>query len=363
VDNAIVVLESIFRHQSKGVESHEASITGAREVATAVTAATLTSVIVFAPIVFGSATDSLFVWLSSVGITISVAILFSLLISLTLIPFLTSRFLKPKKTKPSAFLGKMLNKYVTTLRWTTIRHPKLTLFVFVPALVAITIGAGAVFKIFEMDEESEILMKRIYMRYEFSDNLGYKQTREYVNYVEKALDDNKEKLDLKTVYSYYTDNHAATTVYFHDRYLSKKKLVEKRKLLREIVPEMAGVKIQLGDDQGQSSGGAEVIAVNIFGEDKQALNLLAEEVKRRFEYLQDLTDVKTSIETGREQIQISLNREQASRFSLTSHQIESESTTCKTCLSACRRTAKSRWVRSRRSRKRAGQATSGGRTK
>jgi HAE1 family hydrophobic/amphiphilic exporter-1 len=321
VDNAIVVLESIFRHQSKGVESHQASIIGANEVATAVTAATLTSVIVFAPIVFGSATDSLFVWLSSVGITISVAILFSLLISLTLIPFLTSRFLKPKKAKPSAFLGKMLDKYVTTLRWTTIRHPKLTLFVFVPALVAITIGAGALFKIFEMDEESEILMKRIYMNYEFSDNLGYKQTREYVKYVEKALDDNAEKLDLKTVYSYYTDNFAATTVYFEDRYLSKKKLVKKRKLLREILPEMAGVKIHLGDDEGQSSGGAEAIAVNIFGEDKQALNLLAEEVKRRFEYLDDLTDVKTSIETGREQIQISLDREQASRFSLTSEGI------------------------------------------
>jgi HAE1 family hydrophobic/amphiphilic exporter-1 len=49
--------------------------------------------------------------------------------------------------------------------------------------------------------------------------------------------------------------------------------------------------------------------------------LLAEEVKRRFEYLDDLTDVKTSIETGREQIQISLDREQASRFSLTSEGI------------------------------------------
>ncbi|MGD8414192.1 MAG: efflux RND transporter permease subunit, partial [Candidatus Latescibacterota bacterium] len=321
VDNAIVVLESIFRHQSKGVESYQASIVGAREVATAVTAATLTSVIVFAPIVFGSASDELFVWLSSVGITISVAILFSLLISLTLIPFLTSRILKPKKTKPSALLQKMLDRYVSTLRWTTLRHPKLTLFVFVPLLVAITIGAGAVFKIFEVDEESEILMKRIYMRYEFTDNLGYKQTREYVKYVEKALYDNEEKLDLKTVYSYYTDNFAATTVYFQDRYLSKKQLVEKRKLLREVLPEMAGVKIRLGDDQGQSSGGAQVIAVNIFGEDKQALNQLAEEVKRRFEYLPNLTDVKTSIETGREQIQISLDREQASRFSLTSEGI------------------------------------------
>jgi HAE1 family hydrophobic/amphiphilic exporter-1 len=318
VDNAIVVLESIFRHQSKGENRFEASIVGTKEVATAVTAATLTSVIVFAPIVFGSASDELFVWLSSVGITISVAILFSLLISLTLIPFLTSRILKPKKEKPSELLGKLLGKYITSLRWTTLRHPKLTLFVFVPVLVALTIGAGTVFKIFEVDEESEVLIKRIYMWYEFTDNLSYRQTRDYVQYVEKALYDNEEELELKTVYSFYTDNYAATTVYFKDRYLNKKQLVEKRKLLREAIPEMAGVKIHLGDEQGQSSGGAEMIAVNIFGEDKQALNELADEVKRRFEYLEDFTDVKTSVESGKEQIQVSLDREQASRFSLTS---------------------------------------------
>ena len=323
VDNAIVVLESIFRHQSKGTESHEASIVGTREVATAVTAATLTSVIVFAPIVFGSASDELFVWLSSVGITISVAILFSLLISLTLIPFLTSRILKPKKVKPSALLGRIVDRYVKTLRWTTFRHPKLTLFVFVPLLVAISIGAGVVFKIFEMDEESEILIKRIYMEYEFTDNLGYKQTRGYVERLEKVLEAHEEELEIRTVYSYYADNRAGTTVYFTDQYLNKKKLVEKRKALREIIPEMAGVKIRLGDEEGGSSGGASVIEVNIFGEDKQALNVLAYEVKRRFEYLDDFTDIKTSVEMGREQIQIKLDRELASRYSLTSEGIAS----------------------------------------
>ncbi len=323
VDNAIVVLESIFRHQSKGEDSWSASIVGTREVATAVVAATLTSVIVFAPIVFGSASDALFVWLSSVGITISVAILFSLLISLTLIPFLTSRILKPRKTKPSALLSRMLERYVNMLRWTTIRHPKLTLFVFVPLMVAITIGAGVVFKIFEVDEESEILIKRIYMSYDFTDNLGYKQTNEYVKIVEKALYEHEEELDLKTVYSFYQDNYAATTVYFNDRYLSKKLLKEKRKLLREVIPEMAGVKIRMGDDSDQSSGGASAIAVNIFGEDKQTLNELAEEVKRRFGYLDNFDDVKTSVESGREQIQITLDRELASRYSLTSESIAS----------------------------------------
>jgi HAE1 family hydrophobic/amphiphilic exporter-1 len=180
-----------------------------------------------------------------------------------------------------------------------------------------------VFKIFEMDEESEILIKRIYMEYEFTDNLGYKQTRGYVERLEKVLEAHEEELEIRTVYSYYADNSAGTTVYFTDQYLNKKKLVEKRKALREIIPEMAGVKIRLGDEEGGSSGGASVIEVNIFGEDKQALNVLAYEVKRRFEYLDDFTDIKTSVEMGREQIQIKLDRELASRYSLTSEGIAS----------------------------------------
>jgi HAE1 family hydrophobic/amphiphilic exporter-1 len=139
--------------------------------------------------------------------------------------------------------------------------------------------------------------------------------------VEDSIFANQDKLDIKTVYSYYRDNFAATTVYFNDRYLSKKKLKEKRKLLRETIPELAGVEIRIGDDSGESAGGASVIKVNLFGEDRQALEILANEVKRRFKYLDELTDVKTSIEMGKDEIHIELDRELASRYALTSQGI------------------------------------------
>jgi HAE1 family hydrophobic/amphiphilic exporter-1 len=317
VDNAIVVLESIFRHQSKGEESKKASIIGAKEVATAVVAATLTSVIVFAPIVFGSSSDELFVWLSSVGITISVAILFSLLISLTLIPFLTSRFLKPKKTKPSKILARIQERYIRSLRWTTLKRPLITLFVFVPVLVGLSVAGAIVFKIFDAEEDDGVLIERIYMPYEFTDNLGYKETRNYVLTVEDSLFANFDKLDLKYVYSYYADNGAATTVYFNDKYISRKSLKKKREMLREIVPELAGAEVRIGGDEEGDTGGATVLKVNLFGEDRQALEELAREVKRRFQYLDDLTDIKTSVEMGKNEIHIRLDRELASRYSLT----------------------------------------------
>jgi HAE1 family hydrophobic/amphiphilic exporter-1 len=320
VDNAIVVLESIARHQTRGEESHQASIVGAREVATAVTAATLTSIIVFAPIVFGSSADDIFVWLSSVGITISVAILFSLLISLTLIPFLTSRLLRPKKTRESRLLARVQERYVRALRWTTLRRPGWTV-VIVTVLVAGT-GIGA--KLIGMkgpQDDDALLIERVYFEYDFTDNLGYRETRKYVERVEAVLDSHSVELGTKTVYSYYTDNFAATTVYFENKYLSRSELKEKRKKLRDIIPEMAGMRLRMGDDTGQSSGGATQLQVSLFGEDKQLLEELAVEVKRRFGYIDDIMDIRTSSERGKEQIRIRLDRELASRYNLTSSDI------------------------------------------
>ncbi|CAM3184142.1 efflux RND transporter permease subunit [Stackebrandtia soli] len=92
VDDSIVVLENIKRHLSYGEEKRVAVIEGVREVAGAVTASTLTTVGVFLPIAFVSGmVGQLF---SSFAITVTVALLASLLVSLTIIPVLAYWFLK-----------------------------------------------------------------------------------------------------------------------------------------------------------------------------------------------------------------------------------------------------------------------------
>jgi len=146
VDNTIVVLESIFRHQSRGEEGIHAAIVGSKEVATAVVAATLTSVIVFAPVIFTYDSTGLLTFLSQVGVTISVALIFSLIVSLTLIPFLTSRVLKPKKSGESALLLSVQAKYLKILKWTTFKRPYLTGFVFLLIIVALTVAGAKIFK-------------------------------------------------------------------------------------------------------------------------------------------------------------------------------------------------------------------------
>jgi hydrophobic/amphiphilic exporter-1 (mainly G- bacteria), HAE1 family len=131
VDDSIVVLENIKRHLGYGEGKQRAVLNGVREVSGAVTASTLTTVAVFLPIAFvGGLTGQLF---SPFAITITVALLASLLVSLTVVPVLAYWFLKPPKAgeDPDAIReaaeekerrGVLQRSYVPVIRFATRRR-------------------------------------------------------------------------------------------------------------------------------------------------------------------------------------------------------------------------------------------------
>ncbi len=91
VDNSIVVLENIFRHREQGKSLQQASLQGSREVGTAITASTLTTIAVFVPVLFmgGIAAQNF----QQLAYVVSFSLLCSLVIALTVVPTLCSRFL------------------------------------------------------------------------------------------------------------------------------------------------------------------------------------------------------------------------------------------------------------------------------
>jgi HAE1 family hydrophobic/amphiphilic exporter-1 len=93
VDNAIVVLENIFRRRETGEGILEAAMKGSSEVAGAITASTLTTVAVFVPVVFTTGISS--VTFRQLAIVVSFSLLCSLAVALTVVPVLCSRFLRP----------------------------------------------------------------------------------------------------------------------------------------------------------------------------------------------------------------------------------------------------------------------------
>ena len=106
VDNSVVVIENIYRLRSKGANMVQAAVSGAQQVAGAVTASTLTTVCVFAPIVFVEGiTKQLF---TDLALTMTYALLASLIVSLTLVPAMASGMLR----KESKSTGKVMDKFL-----------------------------------------------------------------------------------------------------------------------------------------------------------------------------------------------------------------------------------------------------------
>jgi HAE1 family hydrophobic/amphiphilic exporter-1 len=137
VDDAIVVLENISRHVSEGEKPLPAAYTGAREILTAVTASTLTTVAVFAPIAFltGIAGD----FFRPFAVTVVAALLASLLVAVTVVPLLASRLLPARRSdsQPTREPGAILQGiYVPVVRWAT-GHRALSLI----AAVAFFVGS------------------------------------------------------------------------------------------------------------------------------------------------------------------------------------------------------------------------------
>ncbi len=127
IDDAIVVLENIFRYiEEKGCSPFEAAIQGTREVALAVMATTLSLVVIFLPIAFMSGYAKRFI--NPFGWTIAFAIMVSMLVSFTLTPMLSSRFLKvsdaerDRKTKERGFFHWLDEWYTRQVNW-ALDHP------------------------------------------------------------------------------------------------------------------------------------------------------------------------------------------------------------------------------------------------
>src|SRR5215218_10115608 len=142
IDDAIVVLENIFRYmEEKGCTPYEAAIQGTREVALPVMATTLSLVVIFLPIAFMNGYAKRFI--NPFGWTMAFAILVSMVVSFTLTPMLSSRWLKAtdvgteEDTKHHRLFRALDRWYSASLRW-TLAHPMWIIGVSA-ALVALTV--------------------------------------------------------------------------------------------------------------------------------------------------------------------------------------------------------------------------------
>ena len=145
IDDAIVVLENIFRYiEEKNCTPYEAAIQGTKEVALAVMATTLSLVVIFLPIAFMNGYAKRFI--NPFGWTMAFAILVSMLVSFTLTPMLSSRFLKladaaaDQKTKERGFFHWLDGWYTRRVNWALDHSTAIIVISVVTALLTIPLN-------------------------------------------------------------------------------------------------------------------------------------------------------------------------------------------------------------------------------
>ncbi len=313
VDNAVVVLESIHRHLHAGRRPLMAVMRGTREVGTAVVASTLTTIIVFAPVVV-SGDDEIAIWLSEVGVTISVTLLGSLLVSLTVMPMLAARVAGQAPPPEPSWLPALRRGYERVLRWTALRHPLLVTLVILPLLMAGTVGLMKATNLTsDMFGDEGMRRESFYIGFEFADGVDYRLTDRYVERAEAYLESRRDDLRVRDIYAFYGTDNAGVTLFFEDGVLNDQFLKDLRADLRENLPVQAGQTYRFGREDGNESG-ARTFAVTIYGRETEVLRDLAATVRHRLEAIEGVEDMTSEVDDGTPEIRVHVMPEEATRF-------------------------------------------------
>ncbi len=316
VDNAVVVLESIDRTHRTEPDRKKAALIGARQVAVAVSASTLTTLIVFLPLIVGAKVE-LTVWLGEIGTSIAIALACSLFSALTLIPLMSAYFLGKKKPRPVRSIAWLEEKYSTILSW-TLRHRVKTF-----GLIVLGLAVGLLPFFTGMVESavfSGTVNDMLRLRYEFADHTYKSEAEDVVDIVEAVLEENRERFQFDALYSFYMENRAETTLVLARQDMTDEEIVTLRQEIRDAMPEVAGVKFYF-DDDSEDGGNSTYFAVKFFGQDTGVLERFATEAARRIETLEGIQDLRTTFRDAQQEIQVTIDREKAERLGLTAQDL------------------------------------------
>lgn len=312
VDNAVVVTENIHRHQLTGKDRKALTIKAVKEVAMAVTAGTLTTIIVFLPNIISQG-DMAAIYLEHVAVTICIALVASLLISLTIIPLLYLKY-QPKKIqiKPTV-IDKAINFYARVLDW-IIHHKKTSVLAVLLILASVMIPA----KIVKMDMFPPSENRTIRLFYNLRGHYTLKKVEESVSRIEKYLYDHQQQFEIKSVYSFYETGWAISTILLKDEDEAKKSVKEIKEEIRAGLP-----KISLGIPtfEYRSMRGGEELRVHLIGESSDILTKLADETVRRVRKLPGFVDVRSEADSGTEEVQLHIDRDRSRNYGLNTMQV------------------------------------------
>ncbi|MEN6327850.1 MAG: efflux RND transporter permease subunit [Syntrophomonas sp.] len=339
IDDSIVVFENIYRHRSLGLSAREAALKGTAEVGGAVLASTLTLIAVFLPIgLAGGISGVLF---RPLALTICVAIGCSLLVSLTVVPFMSSRMLTDKamemKIAGTSFASRQFHrladwldglgeKYKIWLRWALGRR-RIVICSAVALIVLSVVMSPLVGAEFMPQSDSG----SIDVTLEADKGAELEDIDKLAAVVEKKLLENPA---VDTIYASIGSSAgmsmpgaASNKATFRVQLIPKGEREGVEQIAEEIRNSLKGIlgvkkTVSVSSDMGTSSGGD--ISINVRGDDLDTLRTISDQVADIVEKVPGTRNVDSSLEDGNPEVQIRINRQRAMDLGLTPAQVSSE---------------------------------------
>jgi hydrophobic/amphiphilic exporter-1 (mainly G- bacteria), HAE1 family len=341
VDNGIVAFESIFRHREEGDEPFRAASVGTNEIAMAITASTLTTIVVFLPMLLMRGLLLIFfrelVWAVVGSLTASLAV------ALTLIPMLSSRFLKMKApgTKERGlqawsermYMG-LEATYGRLIGW-AVGHRRLVVISSVVLLVG-TLGLIPRLRTEFMPFQTNFYHQ---LTAEMPIGTSVEATDSAVSKLEQYIMQNWQDdvegtsvqvgtpvggglSSLRAIFGGASNSVASVNLILKSTQQRKHSIDELDAAIRAKASEIPGLKVFAAANMAASfMGGGNNIEVDIVGHDLATADSLTEKVVAAMNAIPGLTDVKSSREPGNPEIEFTIDRQKAALYGLTPYQV------------------------------------------
>ena len=338
VDNSIVVLENIFRHRENGVPIIEASIEGASEVAMSILASTLTTVVIFLPLLFVEGITG--VMFKQLAYIVAFSLVCSMGISLTIVPMMSSLFLKKVVTREEKattkqglfkrFSDGMVGIILKCQRWLLdkVLNNRKTVFFILGCLIAFSISLISMVgtEFMPTADESEV---RVTVELEEGSRLSLVD-RVFLK-VEDLIRKNVPEFD--TIFTNVGGGRSSSInkgdiripLVTADK--RKRSSAQIASSLRKILGGIPGTVIRTREGQGmfmmRMGSSSDKIQLEIRGYDIATADAIGAEVSKLIKEIPGITDVKLSREKGVPERSIIIDREKAADQKLTVNAISS----------------------------------------
>lgn len=334
VDAAVVVVENIFRHEELGEDRYSAAISGTEEVWTAISASTLTNIVVFLPLIYIGGMIGQFT--KPLAVTVTVTLLASLLVAVTIIPVMTSSYITQ-----SVALKEMRKRY-----WfTPIRefYQKLLTNFILPKRGLVLIGAIVLFlasipllKFIDKEFMPPMDMGTAVISIELPPATNLKETE---HYVDQIIDIAKEYPEVQRVLTIggssgtgmmfgtsQGSNSATLLIRLVDAAKRKKSAMQIANEILQKAPIYQGAIVKSMDLVNTLffGGVGKPVEISLYGEDLEELSSLANTVAEEIGKIKGITGIEISLKKAKPELRINILRDKAAYFGLTPIQIQRE---------------------------------------